>query len=255
VDRLLALLDAFDGPELTLAEIADRSRLPLTTAHRLLAALQNWGGVQRGPGGRYRIGVHLWEVSARASTATTLREIALPALQDLYQATGTNVQLAVLDGHSALVIERLTGTCAVPTRTEVGGRLPLHATAVGKVLLAHAGPDLRRELLAGGLRRYTPRTVVMPGRLAASLAVVRDTGLGVCREEMTRGAASAATGVTDADGAVRAAVGVVAHAHRDLDRHVPALRAAAREISRRVAALDSAFFPGLERFDRWRIPT
>ncbi|GAA2082242.1 IclR family transcriptional regulator [Actinomadura alba] len=236
VHRLLTLLDVFDGTDLSLADVAERSQLPLTTAHRMLAALETWGGVERTPTGRYRIGLHLWKLGNRATSATTLRETALPLMQDLYESTHENVQLAIRDGHHALIIERLTGLRAVPTLTEVGGHLPLHATGVGKLLLAHVHPELLAELHARGLRRYTAYTLTMPGRLAASLATTRTTGIATAREEMTLGSASIAAPITDATGTVQAALSIVVHATTDLTRYTPALHTAAKEISRRLAA-------------------
>jgi DNA-binding IclR family transcriptional regulator len=239
IDRLLSLLDAFDGADLSLAEVAERSRLPLTTAHRMLGALQAWGGVERGPSGRYRVGLRIWELGTKASAPVSLREIALPVLQELCAATRENVQLAIRDHHSALVIERLAGPRAARTRTEVGGRLPLHATGVGKVLLA-AEPALLRELIAVGLCRYTRHTMVMPGGLAASLARTRATGIATVIEEMTLGTNSLAAPVTDAGGTVRAALGVVGPSYVPPMRYAAALRSAALQVSRRVAAAEAA---------------
>lgn len=233
VDRLLTLLDVFDGGDLSLVEVADRSRLPLSTAHRMLAALESWGGVERGTSGRYRVGVRLWALGARASAPSAMREAALPVMQDLYEATHENVQLAIREGHSALVVERLTGMRSVVTRTEVGGRLPLHATGVGKVLLA-AEPRLLPELYAGGLRRYTRHTVVLPQRLAAALTRIRETGVAYAAEEMTLGAGSVATPVVGAGGTVRAALSIVAHSHIELSRFAGVLHRASRELSRRL---------------------
>ena len=69
-----------------------------------------------------------------------LREVAAPFLQDLYAATGDTVHLAVREADRALYVERLSGKASVPVVSQVGGRLPLHTTGVGKVLLAHAPP-------------------------------------------------------------------------------------------------------------------
>ncbi|MFF4600932.1 IclR family transcriptional regulator [Amycolatopsis sp. NPDC001319] len=234
IDRLFTLLDVFDGTELTLAEITERSGLPLTTAHRILASLERCGGVERGPAGTYRIGLRLWALSTRSSAGAALRERASRPMRDLYDATHATVQLAVLDHHSALVIERLTGLHAAADRTEVGGRLPLHASAVGKVLLAHGPAGLLAELGElgeRGLRRHTPHTLVMPGRLAASVRATRETGFGTSHEELVLGAASLAVPVTGADGVVHAALGLVARSHASLARHAGLLRAAADRIS------------------------
>lgn len=237
IDRLLSLLDVFDATDLSLGDVAERSGLPVTTAHRMLTALEHWGGVERDTNGRYRIGLHLWELGTRAPTATTLRELALPPMQDLYEATHENVQLAIRDHHSALIIERLTGLRAVNTLTRVGRRLPLHATGVGKILLANAHPDLLTELHQRGLRRYTPYTLVMPGRLDAALTTTRTTGIATSLEEMTLGATSIAAPITDTTNTVQAALGIVVHSHLDITRYEPALRVAALGISRRLAQL------------------
>ncbi|WP_326836869.1 IclR family transcriptional regulator [Amycolatopsis rhabdoformis] len=243
IDRLFTLLGVFDGGERTLAEIAALAGLPLTTAHRMLGALEAWGGVERTPSGSYRIGLRLWELSTRSAAAASLRELALPMMQDLYEITHANVQLVVRDDDTALVVERLAGLRSVPTSSEVGGRLPLHATAVGKVLLAHGPARLLTELGQRGLRRYTPYTLVMPGRLAASVGSTRETGLGTAHEELTLGAASIATAVTDATGSVRAALGIVTHSHIALARYESALRSAADGVSQRLAASEESPLP------------
>ena len=81
VDRLLTLLDAFDGAELTLTDVAERSQLPIATTHRVLAALEAWGGVERAPNGHYRVGIRLWELGTRAWTRDCPAKVALPLMQ------------------------------------------------------------------------------------------------------------------------------------------------------------------------------
>src|SRR6185295_7275315 len=109
--RVLAVLAAFEPgrPLLTLTEIAQRAGLPLTTAHRLVGELARWGALERGPDGRYRVGLRLWEVATLAPRGLGLREAALPFLEDLYEATHQNVQLAVLDGAEVVYLERIPG--------------------------------------------------------------------------------------------------------------------------------------------------
>lgn len=216
IDRALSLLEVIDTRHLTLTEIAQRAQIPLTTAGRILSALESWGGVERSERGTYQIGLRLWEVGARASAASTLREAARPAMQRLVETTRENVQLAVLDQSAALVIERLHGSDAVRTVTQIGRRLPLHATAVGRVLLAHVDADLRRAIYAGRLSRYTPYTQVMPGRIEAALETVRRQGWAYTCEELTLGAASLAAPIRDEHDRVVAALGVVARSRIDV---------------------------------------
>ncbi len=239
ISKVVSLLDAFTPatPELSLGELARRTGLPMSTAYRLASELVAWGGLERAEGGSgYRIGVRLWELGALAPRNATLREVALPFMQDLYQATRENVHLAVLDGREALYVDTISGRGAVRVRSRRGGRLPLHATGVGKVLLAHAGDELLRDLVEAGLRRYTAHTVTAPGQLRRALADVRRTGLACAREEMSLGSSSVASPVVDAGGTVVAALAVVQRSGRgDVRKLGPAVRTAALSTSRALA--------------------
>ncbi len=235
VSKVVALLDAFSPrtPELSLNELARLTGLPVSTTYRLVSELVGWGGLERVEGGGYRIGLRLWEVGALAPRGESLREVALPFMSDLYEATRENVHLAVLDGTEVLYVEKLTGRRAVPVRSRRGGRLPLRATAAGKVLLAHASETLFRETVAAGLRRYTPHTIIAPGHLRRALTEIRRSGIGYAREELTVGSHSVASAVLDADGGAVAALSVTLRSGRtDLRRLGPAVRTAALSVSR-----------------------
>src|SRR3954449_5051512 len=158
--RALAVLDAFDAgaPRLSLSEIAERSGTPLTTAHRLLAELTAWGALTRRGDGRYEIGRKLWDLGLLAPVQTELREVAHPFLLDVHTATRDTVHLAVRDGLRALYVERISGRESVPVISSVGSRLPLHATGVGKVLLASAPDDVVDQVMHQ-LSRQTRHTV------------------------------------------------------------------------------------------------
>jgi DNA-binding IclR family transcriptional regulator len=236
--RVLAVLDAFtaERPELTLTGIARRAGLPLSTAHRLVGELAGWGALERGDGGRYRIGLRLWEVGSLAPRSLGLRESAMPFLEDLVEVTRQNVQLAVLDGHDAVYVERLSARGAVPVISRPGGRLPLHATGVGQVLLAHAPAELQERVLAGPLRRWTARTVTDPAALRRVLADVRRTGVAVCDGQIELIALSVAAPVRGPRGDVVAGLSVVVPAGSDPRAHVPAVRAAARGVGRALGA-------------------
>jgi DNA-binding IclR family transcriptional regulator len=235
--RALALLAAFDAehPALPLSALARRAGLPLTTAHRLGGELTAWGALDRRQDGSYVVGRRLWDLGLLAPISRELREVALPFLQDLSAATGENAHLAVRDGTSALFVERISGRSAVAIVSRTGSRLPLHATGVGKVLLAHAGPQVVTEVLRRP-RRITAYTVGDPRVLRRQLADVRRRGYAVTGEEMSLGAASVAVPVLGSDGEVVAALGVVvASSRRNLARLVPALQVAAQGVARAAA--------------------
>lgn len=232
--RALAVLAAYDTahPALTLTGIAARAGLPLSTAHRLVGELADWGALERLPDGSYVVGQRLWDLGLLAPVSRGLRDVALPFLQDLSAATGENAHLAVRDGTAALYVERISGRSSVPIVSRSGTRLPLHATGVGKVLLAHAPADVVDAALTRP-RRATRFTVVEPGRLRRQLDEVRTRGFALTGEEMTLGTSSVAVPVADRSGQVFAALGLVTPARRrDLLRLVPALQVAARGIAR-----------------------
>ncbi len=162
-----------------------------------------------------------------------LRQAALPYLEDLYEATHENVQLAVRDGSEVVYTEWLSGHSAVGVRIRVGARWPLHVTGVGLVLLAHCGAESQEAYCAAPLVSYTDHTITDPARLRRVLAEVRRTGVAVSERQVTDDALSVAAPVRGAGGAVVAAVSVVVpYADAQVPVLVPAVRLAARGISR-----------------------
>jgi DNA-binding IclR family transcriptional regulator len=237
--KVMAILDAFAPGDrgLTLTEIGRRAGLPLATAHRLVGELTGGGFLERDAAGVYRIGMRLWRIAAQGSAATGLRELALPYMEDLYEITHENVQLAVVRDGRALYVERLRGPRSVPIVTRVGAELPLHATGVGKVLLAFSPDDLVEKAIADGLPARTANTITDPRRLRAHLAEIRRDGYAVTREEMTLGSCSVAAPVRDGSGRVVAALSLVArNSTADPRRLTPAVLTAARALSRDLAA-------------------
>ena len=237
--RTLDLLACFtpDQPTRTLSELSHHSGLPLTTAHRIVADLLEWGALERTSEGALQIGLRLWQVASLAPRGLGLREVALPFMEDLYVATGENVQLAVREGHEAVYVERLTGRRAVRVLTRVGDRFALHATGVGLVLLAHAPLEVREAVLGRALRAWTPHTITDPDRLRATLAEVRRTGVAVSDRQVTEDALSVACPLLGPRGDVVAALSVVVrHGSQPAQALIPAVRAAGHGISRALGA-------------------
>ncbi len=210
VDRTVAVLAAFDErhQRLRLADLATRSGLTPPTALRILRRLVATGALDRDTAGYYTVGRLIWDIGLLAPVQTGLREVAAPFLQDLQAATRATVHLAERDGDAVLYLDRLSGVTSVPVVSRVGSRLPMHATGVGKVLLAHSPADVQQRVLAG-LSRHTPYTVVAPGTIARQLDRVIKDGYATTQEEMTLGACSVAVPVRDSSREVVAALGVV----------------------------------------------
>lgn len=235
--RAFDILAAFVPGEsrLSLTEIARRTGLPLATTHRMVNELVRLGGLEREEGGTYRIGVRLWEIGSLAPIRGGLRELAMPFMEDLYEATHENIQLAVMAGTEAMILEKISGRQSVHIVTRVGGRLPLHATGVGKVLLAHASPALLEAVLAMPLERMASRTITDADTLRLDLALVRSRGWSATRDEMTEGAMSVGAPVVGPEQHVVAALSVVVDSRTgDPERLAPPVRTAARGLSRQL---------------------
>jgi DNA-binding IclR family transcriptional regulator len=239
--RALALLGAFDEKHRrqSLTELAERSSLPLPTAHRLVGELVDWGALARTADGRYVVGRRLWDVGLLAPVQTGLRQLASPYLHDLYGATLATVHLAVRDGDQVLYVDRLSGHASVPVVSQVGSRLPLHSTGVGKVLLAHAPADVQSRVL-GSLTRLTPYTVTQPGLLRRQLARVARDDYATTVEEMTLGACSVAVPIRRGDDVVASLGIVLPTLGRERPRLVAALQVAARGIGRALGDLPAS---------------
>jgi DNA-binding IclR family transcriptional regulator len=232
--RVLALLGAFDADhrELTLSDLARHSGVPIPTTHRLARELAGWGALHRTEAGTYVVGRRLWDIGLLAPVARELREVAVPFLHDLYGTTLETVHLAVREDTHVLYLETLSGTRSVPVVSTVGSRLPMHATGVGKVLLAHAPDDIRQRVLAGPLQRFLPRTITSPAMLARQLDRVRADGYATTDEEMTPGARSVGVPITTDDGVIGALGFVVGDLRRSRGGLVAALQVAAQGIAR-----------------------
>lgn len=240
IDRAFRLLSAFSGgpPELTLDELAQRSGLPRSTAHRLTGQLTKHHALERSPNG-WRLGIRLFELGQLVPRPQRLRDAAVAYMGDLYELTHETVQLAVLDGPNVVYIEILSGHHKVPTPSRRGGRMPAHCTAVGKVLLAFSH-DLGAAMLASHapLSRRTPNTVTDVEALMHELREVRRDGLAFDREEAAVGLTCVAAPILATSGCADAALSVSMAARGALtpSRVAPAVRVAARALTRQLNA-------------------
>ncbi|MGW0174727.1 IclR family transcriptional regulator [Rhodococcus sp. NPDC003322] len=224
--RVLAILEAFESQvePLPLTDIATAADLPLSTVHRLAGELESWGALQRGSDGRYQVGIRLWEIAQNAGQG--LRDIVHSPLQDLFDLTRETVHFAVRRGTEAIYVDRIYGSRRIPRIARVGARLPLHPTAVGKVLLAYEEDWFREAYLSHALERRSRYTITDARRLARELDLVRENGYAQTREEIALGLCSVAVPVHAPKGDVVASVGMVLPSSRyaEIPRFLPAMR-------------------------------
>ena len=211
IDRALSLLSAFDANRrrLTLAELSRRSGIPVSSTLRLAARLVRWGALERDERGRYVIGLRLLEVASLAPRGHGLRQVALPFMSDLAEVTRQHVQLAVREGTQATLVERLSAHQATPVQYRVGGRLPLHSTGLGLVLLAFAPREFQEEFLAKPIHREPDDVLIESAVMRRTLAEVRRERLAIYRRQETEVLVAVAAPIYGEDDSVAAALGVL----------------------------------------------
>jgi len=210
--KALAVLGTFDRnrQSQSLSQIADHAGLAVSTAHRVVAELAAWGALERDDSGKWHVGLRLWEIASLCPTTQILREVALPFMQDLYEATHENVQLAVREGTELVFIERIAGHSSVDLLTSVGSRFPLASTGMGRVLLAHAPRDIQDAILKQPQKAWTPHTVTDPAALRAQLQGIRYEHVIVSDRQLSETATAVASPVrVGPGGPVDAVLGVV----------------------------------------------
>ena len=248
LSRAFRILAAFgpDDRSLSLTSLSARAGLPAPSALRIARQLVELGALERDEEGRYMVGLRLLEIASLAPRGHGLRGTALPYLEDLHHATGQHVLLAVRDGHEAVLVERLSARGAGRVMYRVGGRMPLHSTGVGLVLLAHAPVAVQDQVLAGDLRLEPEHGELTERELRAQLAAVRQRGVAVMSRPQPEPMTSVAGPVFDTRRVVAAVSALTRSEQLEPAALVPAVIAVTRAISRAISAPNG---PGLSRQD------
>jgi IclR family transcriptional regulator, KDG regulon repressor len=236
--RMLQLLGQTDRG-LPASQIAKLSGLPVSTVHRFLVNLESGSFLMRDNVGNYHLGVACVFLGQAAREQLDIRTVSLPHLQQLNHRTRETVHLTVRHGLSAVYIEKLDSPQPLRIHSKIGASVPLHCSAVGKVLLAYMNDgDRERHLSQMELRRFTENTVGSIQELQTELARIRKNGYGCDLEEHEPHVRCIAAPVWDHSGAVNASLSVTGPAVRmstaRLREIAPLVRQAGLEISREL---------------------
>lgn len=247
VPRTFSVLEALvDGaPQATLGQIAQRSRLPKPTVHRILTSLIELGFARSGGNGSYLLGSQALSLAGRVLSTVDYGGHIRPALRALQEQTAETIHFGILSGNHATYVEKIEGRRPYRMASRVGMDLPLHSTAIGKAILAHLAPDERVAVVRRlDLVRLTPHTITDRRQLEAEIAVIRHQGYSIDEEENEEGIRCVGAPVFARGGRVIGALSVSAPAFqlsaeeaRQLARHVIA---AAGEVSLSLGALSEA---------------
>ena len=239
VERALAMLEAVaQEPEgLSNAEISRKLRIPKSSASYILRTLETQGYLNRdGESGKYHMGLKILSLSRGALSGIDVREVALPVMRHLMEKTSLTCHLAILDGPVAVYIEKVEPEGFIRMDTWVGRRMRVHATSVGKALVAHIPQEKLEKILAEiGMERRTPKTITTVPRLLKELEKVRAQGYAVDDEENNLGARCVGAPVFNQQGGIEASVGLSGTINQvnaqTMPRILEALKDAARHIS------------------------
>jgi IclR family transcriptional regulator, acetate operon repressor len=207
--QILALIVSAD-PEMGLREVGLASGLPVATTHRLLKALVNRGYVRQNPANRrYTVGPAAFELAARIGTTHNLAQLAQPCLQELVRLTGESANLAAIEGDEVVYLAHVEAPRVVRMFTQVGNRVPLHASGTGKAILSQMTPAARAQILSGReLVAFTPHTITNREVLDAELDRAAKLGYAFDAGEYEDGVHCIAVPVRDPRGQVNAAISV-----------------------------------------------
>ena len=234
----LDLLDCFaQREELGVSELARNIGVAKSTAHRLLTTLCARGFAERDEEtGRYRLGLHLYELGHLAVSRSDIRNAALPILQELHHRTGATAHIGIADGDEVVYLERIVGRDSLKTWSQIGRRLPSVTTSSGKALYAYS-PRFSNGRLRGPQPAVFATDASKANRYRVALQETVKRGFALSVDESVQGLTSIAAPVLGHDGTARAAISLVGPTDKvlaDIQNPARLVLFAAKKLSREL---------------------
>ncbi|WP_347279819.1 IclR family transcriptional regulator, partial [Plasticicumulans sp.] len=217
IDRLARLLDAIaaNNNPVSLKVLSAETGLHPSTAFRILASLAEHGFVERSSSGHYRLGVKLLQLGSRVQGRLDIRREARPIMEWLRNETGETVNLIVREGDEVVYVERVVPNRMMRVEQMIGGRAPLHVTAVGKLFLAEGGAEACLEYAARtGLPSCTPHSITDPTALWRSVKNALQQGYALDDQEAELGVGCIGVPIRDSTNHIVAGISVSAPIER-----------------------------------------
>lgn len=237
IDRLARLLDAIaaNNNPVSLKVLSAETGLHPSTAFRILASLAEHGFVERSSSGHYRLGVKLLQLGSRVQSRLDIRREARPIMEWLRNETGETVNLIVREGDEVVYVERVVPNRMMRVEQMIGGRAPLHVTAVGKLFLAEGGAEACLEYAARtGLPSCTPHSITDPTALWRSVKNALQQGYALDDQEAELGVGCIGVPIRDSTNHIVAGISVSAPIERRREVWVTLIRQAGEKLSTRL---------------------
>jgi IclR family transcriptional regulator, KDG regulon repressor len=240
VERAMDILELFltSSPELSVKEISEKMRLSKSTVHGFIKTLEHRGYLDQNPVDlKYRLGMRLFELGNEVSNNLDIKKIAQPIIRELVAKINETVHLAVLSGDEVIYTEKVEGPGALRMYSQVGKRVLIHCTGVGKAILAFLeDQEIDRILAKASLESFTQFTLTNKEDIKEHLKVIRLQGYAEDKEEIELGLRCVAVPIFDYQGKVIASLSCAGPTMRlsdaRLDDVIQDLKNAALEISR-----------------------
>ena len=236
VNKALILTELLlqNGAPMTLAELSRRSGFPKSTTHALLSTMRQHNIITQREDGRYYLGLRLFEYGCAVSAEWDISRVAHPYLEKLAMSTGASAFISIMDGGAVVNIDQCIGSDALHVVSEIGHRLPLHATSQGKLLLSRFS-DTEALRRVGSMTAFTPHTISDNEALLTALHRIEADGYAVEDGEYRIGLRSVSAPVYDRSRNMAYAIGVVGFFRRIASEEfaavIEATQAAGRSLS------------------------
>lgn len=223
------------GGGATNAELASRMDISPSTCHRLLNTLESKGYVAREEK-KYHLGYKVFQLKGLTRKQERVKRIVRPFMEELEIKCGNTVGLGMRRGLNVIPIEIVRGSQYLMVNNNLGKPIPLHATSLGKSLLAFCPEEVRRLILSQiTLSRRTDKTIISKGKLIAELDKVRERGYAVDNEEFTEGVVCVGVPVLEVTDYPKYAVSVLSPAARMNDDKIDKIAGGLKDVRERVA--------------------
>ncbi len=222
---------------MSISELVETVELPKPTVHRITTQLEEEGFLQRNPTDkRFLVGNNLKEFSLSVLSNESVGAPRHAILKALSEEIGETCNCTILDGNNTVYFDRVESNWPITINLHPGSKLPIHATASGKLFLAHMTPRDRKRLLnAAPLSQNTEKTIVSPELLEEQLKAIKKEGVGYDNEEFLEGMVAIAVPVFNKKNRICFTVAVHAPTARktldDLREYIPSLRNAASALA------------------------
>lgn len=228
--------------EVSVSECSSHFNINKSTAHRFLASMKYVGFVDQNPENqKYKLSLKVFEIGNKVIENLNFREVAKPIMHELGDKTGETINLGIIDNYDVVYIEKVLSKNALRLDSPIGGRDPVHSTALGKAIIAFKSLEYIEEYIKiKGLTEFTKNTITNVEKFYTELKSIREKGYAIDAEETMIGLQCVSAPIFNIENKVVASISISSPKQR-LDKdiltsYIELVKEAARRISKQLGA-------------------